>query len=491
MKKKPLALHWKIIIGLALGIVWAVVASFTGLTNFTLNWIDPFGVIFINLLKLIAVPLVLFSIISGIASMGDASTIGKIGLKTLGWYLLTTVIAVTVGLLIVNAVNPGRSINMDTRLDNRIKYELWAKESGLKVKDAKCYSCMPENQARTERMTKSLLTEADDPSITTKISSAGKVKEEGPLQPLVDIVPDNIFNSLSNNGMMLQVIIFAIFFGICLLLLPQEKTAPVRLLVNSINEVFLKMVDVIMKAAPYFVFALLAGTISRIAGDQPEKVMEIFKGLGWYSLCVVAGLSVLLFGFYPVAVKLITRKMSYTDFMRGMSPAQTLAFSTSSSAATLPVTLECVEDNLKVDPKISSFVLPIGATVNMDGTSLYQAVAVVFLAQFHLIDLDLSQQLIIVATATLASIGTAAVPSAGLVMLIIVLESVGLNPAWIAIIFPIDRILDMCRTIVNVTGDAAASVIIAKSEKMLYFKSEPSDEIPLSESPQVAEQARI
>lgn len=224
-----------------------------------------------------------------------------------------------------------------------------------------------------------------------------------------------------------------------------------------------------MKAAPLFVFALLAGTISRIAGDNPEKVTEIFKGLGWYSLCVLLGLAILLFLVYPVIVSIFVRKMSYTDFLKGISPAQALAFSTSSSAATLPVTFECVEENLKVDHKISSFVLPIGATVNMDGTSLYQAVAVVFLAQFHLINLDLSQQLTIVLTATLASIGTAAVPSAGLVMLIIVLESVGLNPAWIAIIFPVDRILDMCRTVINISGDATVSVLIAKSEKMLYF----------------------
>lgn len=485
MKKRKLALHWKIIIGLVLGIIWAVVASFTGLTAFTLKWIDPFGTIFINLLKLIAVPLVLFSIISGIASMGDASSLGKIGLKTLGWYLLTTVVAVTIGLLIVNVVNPGKSMDMETRLDNRVKYELWAKEAGLKVKDGKCYSCLPENKARTERMAKTLQTEASDISVAEKIGNANKVKEAGPLQVIVDMVPSNIFNSLSDNGKMLQVILFALLFGICLLLLPQEQTQPIRLLVNSINDVFLKMVDVIMKAAPFFVFALLAGTISQIAGDQPEKVLEIFKGLGWYSLCVVAGLAILLFVIYPIAVQLITRKMSYKDFLTGITPAQTLAFSTSSSAATLPVTFECVEENLKVDPKVSSFVLPIGATVNMDGTSLYQAVAVVFLAQFHLINLDLSQQLIIVGTATLASIGTAAVPSAGLVMLIIVLESVGLNPAWIAIIFPIDRILDMCRTVINITGDAAAAVIIATSEKMLYFGQ---DEITAKEAESMGNQ---
>lgn len=478
-KKKQLALHWKILIGLALGIIWAVLASFLGWSQFTLNWIDPFGVIFINLLKLIAVPLVLFSIISGIASMGDASTLGKIGAKTLGWYLLTTVIAVSVGLLVVNAIGPGRSINENTRLDNRIKYELWAAQAGINVKDGKCFSCLPEHKERTARVAATLQTEPADPNISQKISSAEQVKEAGPLQPLVDMVPQNIFLSMSSNGLMLQVIVFAIFFGICILFLPQTTTAPVRALVESINSVFLKMVDLIMKAAPYFVFALLAGTISRIAGDQPEKVLEIFKGLGWYALCVLLGLVILLFGFYPPIVRLLTR-MPYSGFVHGMSPAQTLAFSTSSSAATLPVTIECVEENLKVDPRISSFVLPIGATVNMDGTSLYQAVAVVFLAQFHFIELGLSQQLIIVATATLASIGTAAVPSAGLVMLIIVLESVGLNPAWIAIIFPIDRILDMCRTVVNVTGDAAASVIIGASEKMLYFKKPPMEDIATS-----------
>lgn len=473
MKKKRLALHWKIVIGLIAGIIWAIVASMTGLSEFTLKWIDPFGVIFINLLKLIAVPLVLFSIISGIASMGDASTLGKIGAKTLAWYLATTVLAVSTGLIVVNIIGPGKTINQDTRLDNRIKYELWAQQNNIEIKDAQCYSCLPENEARTEKISKALQTEAASTAVVQRLESAQQVKEEGPLQPLIDMVPENVFLSLSDNGLMLQVIIFAIFFGICILFLPQDTTAPLRALVNSINEVFLKMVDIIMKAAPYFVFALLAGTISKIAGDDPHRVIEIFKGLGWYSLCVVLGLAILLFGFYPVVVSLFTRKMSYKDFMRGMGAAQTLAFSTSSSAATLPVTFECVEQNLKVDPKISSFVLPIGATVNMDGTSLYQAVAVVFLAQFHLIDLDLSQQLIIVLTATLASIGTAAVPSAGLVMLIIVLESVGLNPAWIAIIFPVDRILDMCRTIINITGDAAVSVIVAKSEKMLYFGEEP------------------
>ena len=225
-----------------------------------------------------------------------------------------------------------------------------------------------------------------------------------------------------------------------------------------------------MKAAPFFVFALLAGVVSKMAGNDISKVTQIFKGLSTYSLTVFVGLVFMIFVTYPLILKIFTRVIPYKGFFKAMSPAQTLAFSTSSSAATLPVTMECVEENLGVDKKITGFVLPIGATVNMDGTSLYQAVAVLFLAQIHMIDLSIAQQLTIVLTATLASIGSAAVPSAGLVMLIIVLESVGLNPAWIGIVLPVDRILDMCRTVVNVTGDATVSSVIAKGEGLLNYK---------------------
>jgi Na+/H+-dicarboxylate symporter len=242
---------------------------------------------------------------------------------------------------------------------------------------------------------------------------------------------------------------------------------PVIAFSRATNEVFLKMVDIVMKAAPFFVFALTAGVFSRMAGNDLQALFEIFKGLGIYSLSVVLGLAFMIFIFYPGLAMLTDRKLGYAKFFRAIGPAQLLAFSTSSSAATLPVTMECVNDNLKVPRTISDFVLPIGATVNMDGTSLYQAVAVVFLAQMHLIDLDLGQQLMIVLTATLASIGSAAVPSAGLVMLILVLGSVGLNPAWIAIILPVDRILDMCRTVVNVTGDATVSRIMQRLEPEL------------------------
>ena len=274
---------------------------------------------------------------------------------------------------------------------------------------------------------------------------------------------------------MLQVIFFAIFFGVVLILIPKEKAKPVVDFVDGSNEVFLKMVDVIMQGAPFFVFALLAGKISEMAGDNPRNVIEIFKGLSVYSLAVVAGLGTMIFGFYPLIIKTLVKKMTYFGFLRGIGPAQLLAFSSSSSAATLPVTMDCVRENLGVSKEVTSFVLPIGATVNMDGTSLYQAVAVVFLAQFHMVDLDIAQQLTIVLTATLASIGSAAIPSAGLVMMILVLGSVGLDPAWIAIIFPVDRILDMCRTVVNVTGDATISTVIASSENELNYQ--PQQEI--------------
>ena len=262
---------------------------------------------------------------------------------------------------------------------------------------------------------------------------------------------------------MLQVIFFAIFFGITIILIPKDVAAPVIAFVNGTNAIFLKMVDLVMKAAPFFVFALLAGVIAKMA-DTPKEVFEIFFGLGSYALTLVLGLSFVVFILYPAIVTLFVKKLSYREFFRNISPAQFLAFSTSSSAATLPVTMECVEDNMGVPKSISSFVLPIGATVNMDGTSLHQAVAVIFMAQLHMVDLSITQQLVIVLTASLASIGAAAVPSAGLIMMIIVLQSVGLNPAWVAIIFPIDRPLDMYRTVVNVTGDATVSTLIAKSE---------------------------
>nr|WP_321451839.1 dicarboxylate/amino acid:cation symporter [uncultured Carboxylicivirga sp.] len=458
---KNLALHWKIIIGLLLGIVWAVLSGFFGWSEFTINWIAPWGRIFISLLKLIAIPLVLFSIIGGIVGLGDPKHLGKLGLRTLLLYLITTVLAVSIGLVLVNAVKPGVWMDKSVRTENRIAYELWAQQEGHPAHDNTCLLCDDSNQSLIDEVAKRRGYDQDE-NVAKRLQQVSEQKESGPLQFLEDMVPENVFWAMSDNAHMLKIIFFAIFFGISLLFVPDKQSKPVIDVINGLTEVFLKMVDLIMKAAPFFVFALLAGLVSEMAGDDPAKVFEMFKGLTWYSLTVLAGLLLMAFVIYPAIMKFFVKRLSYKSFLKGISPAQMLAFSTSSSAATLPVTLECVEGNLKVDPKVSSFVLPIGATVNMDGTSMYQAIAVVFLAQWHMIDLDLGQQLTIVLTATLASIGSAAIPSAGLVMLMIVLSSVGLNPAWIGIILPVDRILDMVRTVVNVTGDATVSTVIGE-----------------------------
>jgi Na+/H+-dicarboxylate symporter len=343
----------------------------------------------------------------------------------------------------------------------------------LPHQDDKCYICDDKYKELTQSVAERTGYENNE-QVRAKLKSLEEHTNRSPLSFLVDMVPSNIFFSLSDNTRMMNIIFFAIFFGITLLFIPKERAKPVIDVVNGMADVFLKMVDFIMKAAPFFVFALMAGLVSSMAGDNVGKIVELFKGLTWYSLSVLGGLLLMAFVIYPAIMKLFVRRLSYKQFLKGISPAQMLAFSTSSSAATLPVTLECVEENLKVDPKVSSFVLPIGATVNMDGTSLYQSVAVVFLAQMHMIDLTLGQQLTVILTATLASIGAAAIPSAGLIMLMVVLTSVGLNPAWIAIILPIDRILDMVRTVVNVTGDATISTVIGE----FYEKDKDRNKVP-------------
>lgn len=436
--------------------------------GFTGDWISPWGTIFINLLKFIAIPLVLFSIIAGVANLSDISSLGKLGGKTIGMYLLTTVTSVTLGLLIVNAIAPGATKDSQSATENRISYELWATDSGVEIKDDIRLANDPENKAILQKVVKqnSKVDAGQKAKLDKLKATASSTGSSGPLAPLVDMVPSNIFKSLMDNGAMLQIIFFAIFFGVALAMLPKEKVGTVISFVDGANEVFIRMVEMVMKAAPFFVFCLMAGVMSKMA-DTPQEMLAIFAKLGYYSLCVVGGLLIMIFGFYPLILRLFGPRIGYKKFFQAISPAQFLAFSTSSSAATLPVTIECVEDNLKVPKKITSFVLPIGATVNMDGTSLYQAIAVIFLAQWHGVDLTIVQQLGIVVTATLASIGSAAVPSAGLVMLMMVLTSVGLNPEWIAIIFPVDRILDMCRTVVNVTSDSTVATIMAKKEMRL------------------------
>jgi Na+/H+-dicarboxylate symporter len=463
---KKLQLHWKIMIAMLLGIIWAMISGYAGWNKITIDWIDPFGTIFINSLKFIAIPLVLFSIVTGVAGLGDVRQLGRMGAKTLLLYLLTTVFAVSIGLFVVNSFNPGIQKNETTKLQNRLEYELWAKEANIPLVDNKnALKTADSTQVKAAILRYNAEKSSDEyQKLAAKNEAAQSTANRGPLQPLVDIVPENLIKSLMDPTLMLQVITFALFFGISLALLPRERVHVVAQFFDGMNEIFVKMVHIIMSASPFFVFCLMSGVLAKSASNLPE-LLNIFITLGWYSLNVLGGLLLLLFGFYPLLLKLFGVKISYADFFRGLSPAQFLAFSTSSSAATLPVTIECVENNLKVPKSVTDFVLPIGATVNMDGTSLYQAVAVIFLAQYHDIDLTIAQQLGIVATTTLASIGAAAVPGAGLIMLMIVLTSVGLNPLWVVLIMPMDRLLDMCRTVVNVTSDATVASIIARGEE--------------------------
>ena len=418
---KKIALHWKIIIGMVLGVVYGLIANKLGWIIFTNDWIKPWGVIFVNLLKLIAVPLVFASLIKGVASLSDIAKLSRIGGKTIALYLTSTVIAVTIGLLLVNTVKPGEGFDMNSI-----------------------------------QVSENTQTGADK-----KIEDAKEVKQEGPLQFVVDIVPTNIFSAASNNRNMLQVIFFAILFGIAMIMLPSEKTVHVKGFFDGINDIILQIVDLIMLAAPYGVFALLAGLVVDFGASS-----SLFIALGKYSATVIVGLLLMILVVYPIILKLFT-KIKYVNFFKGISPAQMLAFSTSSSAATLPVTMERCEDHLGVSKEVSSFVLPLGATINMDGTSLYQAVGAVFIAQAYGIPLDLPAQLTIVLTATLASIGAAAVPGAGMVMLVIVLGAIGVPVEGLALIFGVDRILDMMRTVVNVTGDATVATVVASTEGQL------------------------
>ncbi len=472
-KGNKLALY--IMIGLLAGIIFAFFAIQAGWSAHVVDWVKPFGDIFIRLLKFIAVPMVLFSIITGVMSLGDNSVLGRMGLKTLGMYLTTTVTAVCIGLLVVNLIQPGTYIDAGQVTENRVRYEIWvSKTPGVELLDGKNFLDDPAYATVVAKVRNDLAGENDAANrsesehqrakkLSDKVKTLKATDDKGPLGFLVDMVPDNIFKSLANNKLMLQVIFFAIFFGVILLGIDKTRAAPVKQVVLGLNDIFVKMIQVVMYGAPFFVFALLAGTVCDMAGNSVDEMLELFKGLAMYCVAVVVGLAIMAMFIYPLLARLLAH-VSVPRFMNGILPAQMMAFSTSSSVATLPVTINSVKKNIGVSHKTTSFVLPIGATVNMDGTSLYQAVAVVFLAQMHGLGLTMDQQLMIVLTATLASIGAAAVPSAGLVLMMAVLESVGLNPAWIAIIFPVDRILDMCRTVVNVTGDATVAAVIAKSE---------------------------
>ena len=420
---KKLALHWQILIGMLLGLIFGfIMLQVDGGKEFTDDWINPLGSIFVKLLKLIAIPLILASLIKGISDLKDISKFKSIGIRTIVTYVITTVVAISIGLMLVNVLQPGDGVSEETvaKLSN---------------------------------------TYAQNSSVQGKIAEATKQVESGPLQFLEDMVPDNAFKAMSNNGLMLQVIFFSIFLAIAMLLIGEKRAEPLKNIFDSLNDVVLKMVDLIMLTAPYAVFALLASVV--VSSDDPDILIALTQ----YAGVVILGLALMII-FYTIIVATVTKKNPFW-FLKEISPAQLLAFSTSSSAATLPVTMERVEEHIGVDKEVSSFVLPVGATINMDGTSLYQAVAAVFIFQALGLDLTFGDQITIVLTALLASIGSAAVPGAGMVMLVIVLESVGLPPELLpiglALIFAVDRPLDMSRTVVNVTGDAMVSMLVAKS----------------------------
>lgn len=418
---KKIALHWQIIAGMVLGVLAAVLMlQFPFGKEFVLNYIKPFGNIFIKALKLIAVPLILASLIKGISDLKDISKLSKIGTRTIGIYIVTTLIAVSIGLVTANIIKPGNVLNEETRNELLANFKQ----------------------------------EAD-----SNITAAQKQREARPLDALENLIPDNIVASASDNINMLQIIFCALIFGVAMILIPENQAKPVKDFFDSLNEIILKIIDLVMKSAPVGVFALIAALIVEVPN------IEVLTALAVYALCVIIGL-VLMLIFYVTFVYLYTKKTP-KFFLKNMAPVQLLAFSTSSSSATLPVTMERVEDYLGVEEEVSSFVLPIGATVNMDGTSLYQAVAAIFIAQAFGMDLSIAAQMGIIVTATLASIGSAGVPGAGMVMLVIVLAQAGIPEAGLALIFAVDRPLDMLRTVINVTGDASVSMVVAKSVNKL------------------------
>ena len=419
--------HWRILIALVVGLGYGVVAAYAGWGRFTADWIAPFGAIFFRLLLLVAVPLVLASLVTGIASLSDLNKLSRIGGKTIAIYLATTLVALLIGLTLVNVMQPGRMVPDSVRLTLQQSYE---------------------------------------GDVASREAMAAAASERGPLQPLVDMVPDNIIGAASDNRRMLNVVFVAMLFGVGLMLIPPERAAPLLALFESLNAVIIKIVEIVIMFAPIGVFGLIADTVTRVAGDSPADVPQLLGALGFYCLTVLIGLAMQMFIVYPTLLRLFT-PLTLRQFFPGMVQAQMVAFSTSSSAATLPVTMKSAQKNLGVSEEVASFVLPLGATINMDGTGLYQAVAAVFIAQTLGIPLDLPAQLTIVLMALLASIGTAAVPSAGVVMLVVILEAIGVPAAGIALILGVDRILDMSRTAANVTGDVTVAAIVAASEGQL------------------------
>jgi len=417
---KRLPLWAKIIIGMALGLIWGMIATRTGLSKFTIDWIKPWGTIFLKLLKLIAVPLIFVSLVKGISSLTDISKLSRIGVKTIVYYMASTLIATTIGLFMVNMVKPGNTFPEEKRAEYMEKWQVTIDES-------------------------TVLAESGDRS---------------PLSFIVDIVPDNIIFAMGDNSKMLQIIFFAILFAVAMVLLKDSQVKTVRYIFDGLNDIIIKIIELIMLFAPYGVFALLAGVVVDFAGD-----IDIFIALGKYFTTVLVGLLLLIIILYPTYIKIFTKKIPVSKFLKALLPAQMVAFSTSSSAAALPVNMRQNIEELDVSEEIADFVLPVGVTINMDATAFYQAVAAVFIAQVYGIELTVAQQLTIVLMATMSSIGSPGVPGGSIVLVIMVLTSVGLPVEGLALILGVDRPLDMLRSSVNITGDSTIANIINYSEQ--------------------------
>jgi Na+/H+-dicarboxylate symporter len=389
----------KILIGLGIGIIVGLFMQ--GAQDFAVSYIKPFGDLFIRLIMMVIVPLVLSSLIVGAASTGDIKKLGRMGGKTIGFYLVTTALAVIIGIVLANIIKPG---------------------SGL----------------------------------TLPVDAEYAGREAPPIMEVIlNIVPNNPIQAMANASM-LQIIVFALFVGIAISLVG-KKAEPVRNFFEGFAEVMYKITGMVMQVAPYGVFALI---VPVVAANGPSVLIPLGKIIG--AMYLGAILHVLI--VYSAAIKGFT-KLSVPEFYKGILPAQLIAFSTCSSAATLPVTIKCAEENLGVSKATSSFVLPLGATINMDGTGIYQGIAALFVAQVYALDLTIGQQVTVVLTGTLASIGAAGVPGAGLIMLTMVLTSIGLPLEAIALVAGVDRILDMARTTVNITGDAVAAVFVEATEE--------------------------
>ena len=414
MKSPRLQLYTKVLIGLLCGVVLGSLANHWGFAGFVFTYVKPFGTLFIRLIGMVVVPLVFASLVVGTASLDDVRKLGRIGAKTLVFYTCTTMLAICIGLLLANTIFPGIGLPEDTK-------------------------ARLEQQGQDEMSARSATFE----------------KKPGLKDVLLDIVPRNPFAAFID-GKMLQIIFFALLFGVCLTLIPARQSQPVTSFFEGINEVMIQIVHLVMRIAPYGVFAL----ISAVIADFGSSVLLILLK---YAMTVVVGLILHVVIVYSLAIWALS-KSRIADFFKGIRPAQLIAFSSSSSSATLPVTIECTEKNLGVSKQISSFILPLGATINMDGTALYQGVSAVFIAQVYGMDLTIVQQLTIVLTATLASVGTSGTPGAAIVTLAIVLKSIGIPMEGIGLIIGVERLLDMCRSVVNITGDACCAVVVASTE---------------------------